>query len=71
MFRSGLKISAHVREQGVPRIENGVRHTFWRMSISIRGKTQLSDIRWGFETISTSVCQTLNRSRYQASASDE
>ena len=31
--RSGFKTSDQVQGRGVPRIENGVRHTFWRMSI--------------------------------------
>jgi hypothetical protein len=52
LIRSGFKTSDQVQEQGMPRIENGVRHTFWRMSISIRGKTQALDLRWGFETTS-------------------
>jgi hypothetical protein len=37
LTRSAFKTLDHVREQGVPRIESGVPHTFWRMSISIRG----------------------------------
>ena len=60
--KSGLKISDPVREQGVPRIENGVRHTFWRMSISVRGTTQLSDASWRFKTTST-----LNRAKPEQS----
>jgi hypothetical protein len=37
LIRSGFKTSDQVQGQGVPGIGNGVRHTFWRMSISIRG----------------------------------
>jgi len=52
MIGSGFKASDQVQGQGVPRIENGVRHTFWRMSISISGTTQPLDLRWGFEATS-------------------
>jgi len=63
MNRSGFKASDHVREQGVPRVENGVRHTFWRMSISSAGQSAtniggLSDISWGFEATSNWKLQT-------------
>ena len=53
LLRSGLKTSDYVREQGVPRIETRVsERTRKYVSISIRGTTQVSDIRWGFKTTS-------------------